>query len=40
LHPTSCERPHEAQQRDQTIGLVTGEAFDQCGRFTRLAFSA
>jgi len=32
LHPTSCERPDEAQQRDQTIGGVTGEAFDERGR--------
>src|SRR6202049_3574648 len=32
LHLTSSERAHEAQQRDQTIGVVTGEAFDERGR--------
>lgn len=32
LHPTSGERPDETQQRDETIGVVTGEAFDERGR--------
>ena len=32
MHAAPSDRAHEAQQRDEPIGVVTGEALDERGR--------